>query len=466
MDTTGNPNQPSFDESDRVAVWELERRLRHKIMTSLDLQALGLSGSGQDVNWSEKLAQGEEGVDPALAQENLVLSDRLWREIQERFDATLADENIVLSQRLRKELLDVMAADLLLLGPLEPILANETVTEIMVDGYNRVYIEREGSGKFEDVPSHFRDDEHLLEIIRRIASPLGRRINESEPMMDLRLPDGSRVNAVIPPIARNGPLLTIRKFSPDPITLEDLLRFGNMNEDMSEFLRACVRGRLNIVVAGMTGSGKTSILNVLANMIPEDQRIINIQHTDELTLRHKYLVTLESRPPNLEGKGEISIRDLVINALRMRPDRIITSEVRGGEALSLLEAMNIGHDGCMFTIHATMPLDALARMEVMVTSANPSIPLLHVRQMIASGLNLIVHQERLRDGTRRQVRISEVEGIQGDAIVLSDIFEFRQTGQSAGKINGYFTATGRIPKFLSQLNAAGVDLPLSLFTPR
>jgi pilus assembly protein CpaF len=284
-------------------------------------------------------------------------------------------------------------------------------------------------------------------------------------MMDLRLPDGSRVNAVIPPIARNGPLLTICKSSPDPLTLEDLLRFENLNEDMSEFLQACVQGRLNIVVTGVTGSGKTTILNVLANMIPEDQRIINIQHSDELTLRHKYLVTLESRPPNLEGKGEVSIRDLVINALKMRPDRIITAEVRGGEALNLLEAMNAGHDGCMFTVHATTPHDALARLEVMVTSANPSLPLLNVRQMMASTLDLIVHQERLRDGTRRQVRISEVEGIQGDTIVLSDIFEFRQTGQTAGKINGYFTATGRIPKFLSRLSAAGVDLPLSLFTP-
>jgi pilus assembly protein CpaF len=284
--------------------------------------------------------------------------------------------------------------------------------------------------------------------------------------MDMRLPDGSRVNAVIPPIARNGPLLTLRKFSLDPLTVEHLLHFGTMNEDIVEFLRACVQGRLNIVVIGGSGSGKTTILNFLSSLIPEGERIINIQDSDELYLRHKYAVTLESRPPNLEGKGEVTIRDLVINALKMRPDRIITTEVRRGEALDLLEAMNVGHDGCMFTVHATTPHDALARLEVMVTSANPSVPLLNVRQMMASALHLIVHQERLRDGTRRLVKISEVEGLQGDTIVLSDIFEFRQTGQATSKVNGYFTATGRIPKFLSRLNAAGIDLPLSLFTPR
>jgi pilus assembly protein CpaF len=424
---------------------------------------MGLSSSDRGVAWLETQAQDEV---PTPALENIALSDRLQQELETLFSATLADENIVLSPKLRQELLDGMAADFLLFGPLEPLLADETVSEIMVDGYNKVYVER-NQEKLDDVPSHFHDDEHVLETIRRIAATFGGRlVDESNPIMDMRLPDGSRVNVVIPPIALTGPTLTIRKFSPDPLTLEDLLHYGCWNEDMVEFLRACVQGRLNIVVSGGTGSGKTTILNVIAGMIPDNERIIKIQSEDELILRQKYVVALESRPPNLEGKGEITVRDLVANAVKMRPDRIITGEVRRGEVLDLFEAMSTGHDGCMFTVHATTPHDALARLEWMGTSANPSIPLLNVRHSMASALNLVVQQERLRDGSRKVVKISEVEGMQGDVIVLSDIFEFRQTGMTAGKINGYFTATGRIPKFLSLLNTQRIDLPLSLFTPR
>lgn len=443
MNTTNKPGQQPLNEPDSPALRELETRLRHKIMTQLDFQALGLPGPGQSFGRPEAHAR-----------------------VEELFNTALAGEGIVLSQKLRQDLLDSLAADILGLGPLEPLLADETISELMVDGYRRVYVERRG--KFEDIPSRFRDDEHLLEIIHRIADPVARRVDESNPMVDIRLPDGSRVNVVIPPISLVGPVLTIRKFIQRYASLssEDLIRFGSLNEDIVTFLQACVRGRLNIVVSGGTGSGKTTILNMIGSMIPNEERIILLQQADELSLLQKYVVTLETRPPNFEGRGAVTMRDLVMNALKMRPDRIITGEVWGGEVLELFEAMSRGHDGSMFTIHANTPHDALARLEVMVTSTNPAIPLLNVRQIMASAVDLIVQQERLRDGSRKIVKISEVEAMQGDTIVLADIFEFRQTGVEAGKIKGYFSGTGRIPKFLSRLNAAGIELPLSFFTPR
>lgn len=443
MTISNNPDQQSLSEPDQAAVRELEARLRQNIAAKLDFQALGLPGPGQSFGLPEAHAQ-----------------------VERLFETALAGEKIVLSQQLRQELLESIAADLLGLGPLEPLLADEHISEIMVDGYRKIYVER--FGKFEDVPSRFRNDEHLLEIINRIATPYGRKVDESNPMIDMRLRDASRVNVVIPPISLVGPVLIIRKFAQKyaSLSVEDLIRFGAWNEDIVEFLRACVRGRLNIAISGGTGSGKTTVLNLLANMIPNNERIIQVEEVDELSLSQKYVITLESRPPNLEGREEVTVRDLVKNALKMRPDRIITSEVRRDEALDLFDAMNTGHDGCMFTVHANTPHDALARLEVMATSANPSIPLLNVRQMMASALDLIVQQERLRDGSRKIVKISEVESMQGDTIVLSDIFEFRQTGMEAGKIKGYFTATGRIPKFLSRLGLAGIELPLSLFTPR
>jgi pilus assembly protein CpaF len=444
MTPFNNPDPSSLNEADKTTLRKLETRLRQAIMPKVDFQAMGLSGPGQAFGWPEAQAQ-----------------------VEKLFKAALAAENVVLSQQLQQDLLNSLAADILGFGPLEPLLADGTTTEIMIDGYDKIYVEREENPEhFEDIPSRFRDTEHLLEIIQRIAATFGGKVDVSNPIMDLRLPDGSRVNVVIPPIALNGPTLTIRKFAPDPLTIEDLYRFGSWNEELVEFLRACVLGRLNILVIGGTGSGKTTILNLVASMIPDGERIIKVQSADELILKQKYVVALESRPPNLEGRGEVTVRDLVANALKMRPDRIITGEVRRGEALDLFEAMNTGHDGCMFTVHANTPHDALARLELMVTSANPSIPLLNVRQMMASALDVIVHQERLHDSTRKVVKISEVEGMQGDTIVLSDIFEFRQTGIVANKINGYFTATGRIPRFLSRLKAAGIDLPLTLFTPR
>ncbi len=349
------------------------------------------------------------------------------------------------------------------LAPIEPFLADPTVSEIMVDGYQRVYVERRG--KLEDVPTPFRDDEQVMEVINAIVQPFGRQVNESAPFIDCRLADGSRVNVVTPPISLIGPVLTIRKFEKNPLTSEDLLRFGAWNEDIVTFLRACVHSRLNIVLASNTGSGKTTLLNIVAGMIDNEERIITVQNVAEFQLPQKRVITLESRPPNIEGKGEISIRDLVINTLRMRPDRIIVGEVRGAEALDILQAMNTGHDGSMFSIHANGPRDAVARLEMMATYSELSIPLLAVRQMIASALHIIVHQARLQDGSRKVLKVTEVVGIQGDVVMLQDIFEFRETGLKEGVVSGHFTATGVIPKFLSRIQAAGIELPLSLFTP-
>jgi pilus assembly protein CpaF len=315
------------------------------------------------------------------------------------------------------------------------------------------------------VPARFRDSDHLMEVIRRIAEPMGRRVDESHPIVDARLEDGSRVNIVIPPIALSGPTLTIRKFWKTTLTTEDLLRFGAWSESIVTFLRACMAGRANIVISGGTGSGKTSLTNLLAQMIPDGERVIIIETAAELDLPRKRVVRLETRPPNLEGKGEVSLRDLVQNALRMRPDRILLGEARGEEVLDFLQAMNTGHDGSLCTLHANSPRDALARLEVMASSANPSIPLVGLREQMASAINLIVHIERLSDGSRKVMRVSEVQGLQGDAILLADLFAFQPAGLEGGKITGRFVATGQIPKLLSRLREAGIQAPMDLFAP-
>jgi pilus assembly protein CpaF len=353
-----------------------------------------------------------------------------------------------------------------MLAPLEPLLSDPDVVEVMVDGYNKVYVEKHG--QLIDTPSLFRDDEHLMEVINHILEWVGQKVDESNPFCDARLSDGSRVNVVIPPISLVGPVLTIRKFMGRKLTIEDLIRFGAVSEDIIEFLRACVRARLNIVVAGGTGSGKTTFLNLVAGMIPPDERVITVENAGELQLPQelKRVVRMESRPPNLEGRGEVTVRDLVINALRMRPDRIVVGEVRSSETFDLLQAMNTGHDGTVFTIHANSPRDALARLEMQVTYADLSVPLLSIRQMMASAIDLITYQERMQDGSRKVLKVTEVTGMQGDIVELQDIFEFRQTGVEDGRIRGHFTATGRIPGFLNRIQTAGIELPLSLFTPK
>jgi pilus assembly protein CpaF len=348
-------------------------------------------------------------------------------------------------------------------APLQPWLDDPEVQEIMVDGHDQVYVEK--GDQFIDVPSPFQDNAHVIEMVNDIAATFGLRVNEAAPMLEARLPDGSRMNAVIPPISLLGPALIIRKFSPQQLSLEDLIRRNVLSEDMVTFLRACVQGRLNIVVSGGAGSGKTTFLNLVAGMIPDDERIIVVQRGSELQLPQDRVVYLESRPPNMDGEGEITVRDLVINALRMRPDRIITGEVMGDEVLDLFQAMNTGHDGSMMALHANSARDVLTRLETMVTLALPSFPLLNVRQHMASAIHLITHQERMRDGRRKIVKMTEVQGMQGDVIMLRDIFEFRHTGSRDGAVTGHLIATGHVPGFLKRLREAGVELPMRLFAP-
>jgi pilus assembly protein CpaF len=381
--------------------------------------------------------------------------------IEELFNAILAEESMVLARQERQRLFESIVAEILGFGPLEPLLADETVTEIMVNGPKNIFVERKGNITRANIA--FDDDEHVLRILDRIVAPLGRRIDESSPLVDARLPDGSRVNAVIRPISLVGPTITIRKFFKKPLTVEDLIRFGSITKEMVEFLRACIIARLNLVVSGGTGSGKTTLLNVLSSYIPNDERIVTIENAAELQLRQEHVVTLESRPANIEGRGAVSIQDLVVNALRMRPDRIIVGECRSGEALDMLQAMNTGHDGSMTSAHSNSPRDTLARLEVMCLMAGMDLPIRAIREQVASAIDLIVHQERLRDGTRRVVKITEVQGMEGDMITMSDIFEFEQTGVEGGKIVGRIRPTGIRPKFTDRIEAAGIYLPPSVF---
>jgi pilus assembly protein CpaF len=383
------------------------------------------------------------------------------RTIEELFENILAEESIALSRAEKKRLFEAIVAEILGFGPLEPLLADETTTEIMVNGSKNVYIERKG--KIERVPVSFESDDHVMRIIDRIVSPLGRRIDESSPYVDARLPDGSRVNAVIPPISLVGPILTIRKFAKIPITIEDLIRFGTITAEAIEFLKACVISRLNIVISGGTGSGKTTLLNILSQFIPADERIITIENAAELQLRQEHVVSLESRPPNIEGRGEVTIRDLVINALRMRPERIVVGEVRDDAALDMLQAMNTGHDGSMTTLHSNSPRDTLSRLETMVMMAGMDLPSRAIREQIASAINLIIHQERLRDGTRRVTYITEVQGMEGEVITMTDLFVFEQTGIESGRVVGRLRPTGLRPKFMDQIEATGIHLPASVF---
>jgi pilus assembly protein CpaF len=383
------------------------------------------------------------------------------RTIQELFEQILTEENIVLSRPERARMFEQIAAEILGLGPLQSLLEDDTITEIMVNGPKNVYVER--GGRIYRAPVTFENNEHVMRIIERIVAPLGRRIDESQPYVDARLMDGSRVNAVIPPISLVGPVLTIRKFARKPITVEQLIQFGSITPEAIEFLKACVIARLNIVVSGGTGSGKTTLLNILSGFIPSDERIITIENAAELQLRQEHVVTLESRPPNIEGKGEITIRQLVINALRMRPDRIIVGECRGDEALDMLQAMNTGHDGSMTTAHSNSPRDTLARLETMTMMAGMELPVRAIREQVSSAIDLIVHQERMRDGSRKVVNITEVSGMEGDVITTTDLFVFEQAGYENGKIIGRLRPTGLRPKFMDKIEAAGIHLPASIF---
>ena len=397
-------------------------------------------------------------LDPRMDLSN---ADEVRRTVEETFSSVLESEAIVLTRVERMRLFEAIAAEILGFGPIEPLLNDDSVSEVMVNGPGQVYVER--NGKLEMTEVTFQDDDHVMRVIDRIVSPLGRRIDESSPMVDARLPDGSRINAIIPPISLVGPVLTIRKFAKDPLTTDDLIRFGTMSPEMVVFLDACVKARLNVVVSGGTGSGKTTTLNILSSFIPDDERIVTIENAAELQLRQDHVVTLESRPSNIEGRGEITIRDLVINSLRMRPERIVVGECRGGEALDMLQAMNTGHDGSMTTAHSNSPRDTLARLETMVLMAGVELPVRAIREQIASAIDVIVHQSRMKDGSRRITAVTEVQGMEGDVIVLQDIFMFEQTGMENSRIVGRLKPTGIRPKFVTQFESYNIFLPPNIF---
>ncbi|MBN2043604.1 MAG: CpaF family protein [Anaerolineales bacterium] len=383
------------------------------------------------------------------------------KNIQGLYEQILVEDSIVLSRQEKHRLFEQIVAEIIGFGPLQPLLEDESVTEVMVNGPKNIYIERKG--KLTRVPLAFENDEHVMRIIDRIVAPLGRRIDESSPTVDARLPDGSRVNAVIPPISLVGPTLTIRLFAKTPFTVQDLINFGTITPEAVQFLKACVEARLNIVVSGGTGSGKTTLLNVLSGFIPGDERIVTIENAAELQLRQEHVVTLESRPPNIEGRGEVTIQNLVVNSLRMRPDRIVVGEIRDGAALDMLQAMNTGHDGSMTTAHSNSPRDSIARIETMTMMAGYDLPVKAIREQIASAVDVIVHSERLRDGSRKVVSITEVAGMEGDVVTLTDLFVFEQSGYEEGKVIGRMRPTGLRPKFMDKIEAAGIHLPPQIF---
>jgi pilus assembly protein CpaF len=377
--------------------------------------------------------------------------------IEPMVDRVIAEGGFAVTRDERVRLVDEMVHDVTGFGPIEPLLADPTITEVMVNGPDHIYIER--NGKIERIDTVFLNDQHVHRVIERIIAPLGRRIDESSPRVDARLPDGSRVNAIIEPLSLSGPVITVRKFSQTPYTVADLVRFGTATPDMFEFLHACIEARLNLFVSGGTGSGKTTTLNVLSSFIPNDERIVTIEDAAELQLRQDHVITLEARPPNLEGEGEITIRNLLRNAMHMRPDRVIVGECRAGEALDMLQAMTTGHDGSLSTGHANTPKDMLRRLETMVLMTGYRLPLRAIREQIASAVDVIVHTARLKDGQRKIVNITEVYGIEEDEILTQDIFAFVQTGYRDGKIEGSLQPTGVRPTFMSQFQRTGVDLP-------
>ena len=383
--------------------------------------------------------------------------EQLRSKVEVIVERIVREDNFAITRDERTRLIDELAGEIGGLGPLDPLLLDETITEIMVNGPSHVYIER--AGKILRVDSHFLNDEHVLRIIDRIITPLGRRIDASSPLVDARLPDGSRVNAVIEPLSLVGPVITVRKFPAKPITVDDLIRFDTATPEMFDFLRVCVEAKLNVFVSGGTGSGKTTTLNVLSSFVPEDERIVTIEDAAELQLRQVHVVTLEARPPNIEGEGEITIRDLLRNALHMRPDRIIVGECRGGEALDMLQAMTTGQDGSLSTGHANTPSDMLRRLETMILMTGYELPLRAIREQIASAVDLIVHTARLKDGSRKIVNITEVYGIDDDEILTQDVFVYEQTGVHDGKVEGFLKPTGIRPTFMAKFKASGIDLP-------
>ena len=425
----------TINEGDQYRTLKLE--IHHRIVTEMNVeQQQLLTRGGQDRNTVEQ-----------------VISSYCNRVI---------DENpFVVPRGDRQAIINDVIDEILGLGPIEPLLKDDTVTEVMINGPKNIFVEQKGKLHHTDV--QFYDTAHLMNIIERIITPLGRRVDEASPLVDARLADGSRVNIIIPPLSLTGPCVTIRKFSKDIISAEKLMEFGTMDQDMVNFLQACIRARLNIIVSGGTGSGKTTTLNVLSSFIPSGERIVTIEDAAELRLEQDHVVTLEARPANIEGRGAVSIRDLVRNALRMRPDRILIGEVRSGEALDMLQAMNTGHDGSLTTAHANSPRDVLSRLETMVLMSGMDLPVKAIREQISSALDLIVHQSRMRDGSRKITYITEVQSLEGNVITLQDLYRFVPEGvDEEGKVLGTFKATGLRPSFMEKFIINGVELPKNM----
>jgi pilus assembly protein CpaF len=389
-------------------------------------------------------------------------AEQLRAEVSRLAESLLAVENTPLSTSDRERLVEEVRHELFGLGPLEPLLADPTISDILVNSPQNIYIERRG--KLERTSVTFKDDEHLMRVIERIVSSVGRRIDESSPMVDARLSDGSRVNAIIPPLSLDGPVLSIRRFGAEPLRMSKLIEIGAVTKDIADMFEMCVSARLNILISGGTGAGKTTLLNALSAYIPEEQRIVTIEDSAELQLQQPHVVRLETRPPNIEGRGEVTQRDLVKNALRMRPDRVVIGEVRGGEAIDMLQAMNTGHDGSLTTVHANTPRDALARLETMIQMTGMKLSERAMRQQIASALNLVIQAARLSDGTRRVVSISEITGMEGDTITMQEIFMFERKGiDKDGNVVGRFRPTGVRPRFAERLKVYGMQLPRVFF---
>ena len=415
---------------------ELKSRVHHRLFDLLDLSK------------SEDMTEEKNGEEVVVATQRI-----------------LAEEGIALTKDERNRLLRDIRDEVFGLGPIEPLLRDPTICDILVNGAQRVYVER--AGKLEETSIRFRDEAHLMRIIERIVSRVGRRIDESNPMVDARLEDGSRVNAIVPPLALDGPSLSIRRFPADTLDHHDLIRFGSMTEEMAMTLEAAVRVRLNILVSGGTGSGKTTLLNILSGFIPEEERIVTIEDSAELQLRQEHLVRLETRPANLEGKGAVTTRDLLVNSLRMRPDRIVVGECRAGEALDMLQAMNTGHDGSLTTVHANSPRDALARLETMVAMSGLDLPKMAVRSQICSAIDLVVQQQRMIDGTRRITSLQEVVGMEGEVVTMQEIFKLERHGiDENGKVIADLIPTGIRPRFVEKLGIEGIELPEEIFKPK
>ncbi len=436
------PEEPPEPENSAVDPYytEIKRQIQRELLRRLDLKRLTLSGVDKDGLETTARTKIREIIDEVMDRGRL----------PDRIDPDVLEQD-VFNEAMR-------------LGPLEDLLEDDTVSEIMVNGPEKIYVER--NGKLELSAQQFTDEASVMAIIERIVAPLGRRIDESQPYVDARLQDGSRVNAIIPPLALSGPTITIRKFAKEALTTEDFIRFGTWNQAAANFMKLCVEMRKNIIVAGGTGSGKTTLLNLLSGFIPPRERIVTIEDAAELKLQQPHVVRLESRPANIEGKGAVTIRDLVRNALRMRPDRIIVGECRGGESLDMLQAMNTGHDGSLTTVHANSPRDVISRLETMVLMSGMELPSKAIRDQIASAVDIIIHEARLSDGSRKVMAISEVTGMEGPQIVMQDLFVFEQTGiDERGRILGKFRPTGLMPSFYDQLSASGIHIDPRMFQP-